>query len=232
MSLLERSLFRFALALLALSAVAQVATSRLEGIIQDQSGAIVPAAKITAVNDKTQVRAETSSNAQGLFVFPSLQPGLYTMTVEAQGFRRTVIGNLELNVGGTVSEVVKLEVGALTESVTVQANTERVQTTDAQVGRAITLRDIDVLAQLGRVPMELAVFATPGIQIDPSNYRLSRVNGLRQGSNNTTLDGIDVNDPVAPYLGLSIIANNTDSVEEFRVVTSGGKAEYGRNPGA
>ena len=57
------------------------------------------------------------------------------------------------------------------------------------------------------------------------------MNGLRQGSNNNTLDGIDVNDAVAPRLGLAMTANNSDSVEEFREVTAGGKAEYGRNAG-
>ena len=59
----------------------------------------------------------------------------------------------------------------------------------------------------------------------------SHVNGLRQGRNNSTLDCIDVNDAVAPRLGLSMTANSSDSVEEFRELTAGGKAEYGRNAG-
>ena len=66
---------------------------------------------------------------------------------------------------------------------------------------------------------------------NPGDTTFSSVNGQRQGSNNATLDGIDVNDAVAPRLGLSMTANNTDSVGEFRMVTSGGKAEYGRNAG-
>ena len=68
--------------------------------------------------------------------------------------------------------------------------------------------------------------------IDPGDNTYSRVNGLRQGSNNSTLDGIDVNDSVVPRMGLSMTANNMDSVSEIRVVTNGGKAEYGRNAGA
>src|SRR6185295_18378011 len=59
----------------------------------------------------------------------------------------------------------------------------------------------------------------------------SRVNGTRQGDNNATLDGIEVNDPVAPRLGLAMAPNTSDTVEEFRVVLNGGKAEYGRNAG-
>jgi hypothetical protein len=141
------------------------------------------------------------------------------------------VSGLVLNVGDTVSETVSLEIGAVTESVDVKAGRERVQINDAQIARATTLREIDVLPQLERTPMSLAIF-NPGVQIDPTEwYSLSRVNGTRQGSNNTRLDGIDANDGVTPRLLLSSTANNPDSVEEFRIVTSGGKAEYGRSAG-
>ena len=112
----------------------------------------------------------------------------------------------------------------------VEANAVRVSTTDAQLGRAITMRDIDVLPQLGRGPIALAVFNT-GVQIDPSDTSYSRVNGTRQGSNNATLDGVEINDPVVPRLGLAMTPNTTDTVEEFKIVTNGGKAEYGRSAG-
>ncbi|MBI3697901.1 MAG: TonB-dependent receptor, partial [Acidobacteria bacterium] len=110
------------------------------------------------------------------------------------------------------------------------ASTVRVQTSETSVGRAINLRDIDVLPQLGRQPLSLAIFQA-GVQIDGGDGTFSRINGLRQGSNNSTLDGIDVNDAVVPRLGLSLTANNTDSVGEFRIITEGGKAEYGRSAG-
>ena len=89
---------------------------------------------------------------------------------------------------------------------------------------------------MGALPISLA-YLQPGVQISTNgtnagaDYSYSHVNGLRQGSNNNTLDGIDVNDAVAPRLGLAMTANNSDSVEEFREVTAGGKAEYGRNAG-
>jgi len=216
---------------LALSGLAQVSTSRLDGIVQDASGAVVPNAKVTALNNKTQVRAETTTGAQGFYVFPSLQPGDYTLTVEAAGFRKAVHAPIVLNVGVSVTENVKLEVGQVAETVTVVANLERIQTSESHHGRVITMRDIDVLPQLGRTPIILAVFQ-PGVQINPGDVTFSRVNGLRQGSNNAKLDGIDVNDAVVPRLGLSLTANNTDSVGEFRIITEGGKAEYGRSAGA
>jgi hypothetical protein len=121
----------------------------------------------------------------------------------------------------------------------VRANAVAVQTADAQISQSVTLSDIATLPQLGRTPVTLAIFQ-PGVQINPqadgsssgADYSFAHVNGLRQGSNNNTLDGIDVNDSVAPRMGLTLTPNNTDSVEEARIVTDGGKAEYGRNAGA
>lgn len=220
-----------ALLLLCRVGTAQVATARLEGVIQDASGAVVPGAKVSVVNNRTQARAETSASPEGLFVFPSLQPSVYTLSVEAAGFRKTVVSNLELNVSDSVNQTVTMEVGAVTESVTVTANEVRVQTADAQIARATTLRDIDVLPQLGRSPMNLTIF-NPGVQYNPGSTVLSgSVNGARKGSSNSTLDGIDTNDSQTPFLSLATTPINTDSVEEFRMVTSGGKAEYGRSAG-
>lgn len=216
--------------LIAAFGFAQVATSRLEGIVEDGSGAVVPNAKIVAVNEKTQIRAETTSNQEGFYVFPSLQPGIYSVTAEAKGFRKAVVSALELNVSVAVTQRFKMEVGQVTETVVVEAEAVRVQTADAQIGRSVTLRDIDTLPQLTRNPITLAVFQ-PGVQIDPGDTSFSRVNGMRQGSNNATLDGISVNDSVTSRLGLSMTSNNTDSVGEFRIITNGAKAEYGRNAG-
>ncbi|MBZ5623847.1 MAG: TonB-dependent receptor [Acidobacteriia bacterium] len=211
--------------------MSQVATARLEGVIQDASGAAVPGAKVSVVNERTQVRMDMSGSPEGLFVFPSLPPSVYTLSVEAAGFRKAVVSKLELAVSESVSQIVRMEVGAVTESVAVAANEARVQTADAQIARATTLRDIDVLPQLSRSPMSLTIFS-PGVQYVAGSGGLSgTVNGTRKGSSNIKLDGIDVNDSQTPFLALSTTPNNSDSVEEFRIVTSGGKAEYGRSAG-
>ena len=223
-----------ALAFFASAAFAQTRASRLEGTVQDQSGAVVPGAKVTAINAKTQSRGDATTGPQGEFTIPTLQPGTYTISVEASGFRKTVINDLELNVGETQSQIVKMEVGQTSESVMVEANAASVQTTDSDISNAITMRNIDTLPQLNRSPITLAIFQA-GVQIDVragQDASFSHVNGLRQGSNNSTLDGIDVNDSLVPRLGLSLTSNNSDSVEEFRVVTEGGKAEFGRSAGA
>lgn len=216
--------------LLAATVAAQVSTARFEGSVIDPAGAVIAGATVTASNNRTGVTTTVKTNEFGLFLFASLQPSTYTITVEAPGFRKTVLANLELNASAAVNEILRLEVGAVTESVTVEATAVKVQTADAQIGRTVTLRDIDTLPQLGRGPLALAPF-TVGVSINPADTTFSFVNGARQGSNNTKLDGIDANDAVVPRFGLSLTAVNTDSIEELRVITNGGKAEYGRNAG-
>jgi len=210
----------------------QIQNARLEGSVIDSSGATIPGAKLTIVNSKTQVKAQAQSGPTGAFVFPTLQPGMYTLSTEAGGFRKSTLTNIEVNVGVTIRQDVKLEVGAVTDSITVEFNAVRVQTAEATIQRAVTLRDIDTLPQLGRGPIALATYQ-PGVQLgtSPNDPSFARINGMRQGSNNNTLDGVDVNDAVSPRLGLTLNANNTDSVEEFRIITNGAKAEYGRNAG-
>ena len=228
----------FAAALCAAACFSQTQTARLVGTVHDGTGAVVPSAKVTAVNLATRLSTETATNTSGDYVLPVLQPGTYSLTVEAAGFRKALIDGIELDAAANVSQSVTLEVGQLTETVEVTANTVTVQTADSQVANSVTLSDIETLPQLARTPLTLAVFQ-PGVQIIPeangsssgADYSFAHVNGLRQGSNNNTLDGIDVNDSVAPRMGLSLTANNTDSVEEARIVTDGGKAEYGRSAG-
>jgi Carboxypeptidase regulatory-like domain len=210
---------------------AQVGTGRLDGGVVDATGGTMAGAKVTAVNLATQSRTETTTGTDGNFVFPSLQAGLYTVSVEAKGFRTAVVAGVEINIATALTQKFKLEVGDIAEHVEVSAEAVRVQSTEAQLGRTVTIKDIDTLPVLGRAPINLAVFS-PGIQMsNPGDVTFSNVNGQRQGASNSTLDGIDVNDAVVPRLGLSMTANNTDSVGEVHIVTSGAKAEYGRNAG-
>ena len=204
--------------------------SRIEGRVEDASGAVVPNAKITAVNVKTQSKSEATSNSQGLYVIPAVEAGTYTVTIEAAGFQKEVVKNLDVLAATTVNQGFKLKVGQATESVVVEATAVAVQTTDSQIANSVTMHDIDILPALGRTPVTLAVFQ-PGVQINAGDQSFSHVDGLRGGSNNSKLDGIDVNDSLVPRLGLTLTANNTDSISEFRVVTEGGKAEYGRSAG-
>src|SRR5664280_756995 len=217
----------------------QTQSARLQGTVHDASGAIVPNAKVIAIHIATKDSSEATTNSSGVYVLPVLRPGTYTLSVEAAGFSKSIVTGIELAVSANVSQDVTLDLGKLTETVEVTANVVNVQTSDAQVANSVTIKDIETLPQLARTPITLAIFQ-PGVQINPqangsasgANYSFAHVNGLRQGSNNNTLDGIDVNDSTAPRMGLSLTANNSDSVEEARVLTTGGKAEYGRSAGA
>ena len=215
-------------------AFSQSNTGRIDGTVQDATSAVVVGAKVTAMETKTQATTRTVSGPSGNFTFPSLQPGFYTLNVDAVGFRKEVLKDIELPVGQTISENVKLQVGSSGDSVTVDASTPSVQTTDSQIGTAITMKEVENLPNVARTPITLALLQ-PGVEIDVragQDASFSHINGQRQGSNNTTLDGIDANDSVAPRLGLSLTANNTDSVEQVSVLTSGFNPEFGRSAGS
>ncbi len=223
----------YLLALLAVPALSQVVNGRLEIAVQDASGAAVANAKIALKDLRRQIAlgGDGALNPDGAIVFAALRPSLYEISVEAAGFRKAVVGNIELLSGTTLRQTVRMELGQVSESISVEANAVQVNTSDAQAARSINMRDIDTLPQLGRGPLSL-VAMNPGISVDAGDQSFSRVNGLRQGSNNTRLDGIDVNDSVVPRFGLALTPSNTDSVEEVRIVTNGGKAELGRSGGA
>src|SRR5262245_29073390 len=83
---------------------AQTPTARLAGTVEDPSGALIPRAKLSLVNDRTQVHWDATANDEGYFIFAALQPDVYSLTVSAQGFRTNVIGNIELIVGANETQ--------------------------------------------------------------------------------------------------------------------------------
>src|ERR1039458_3598414 len=121
------------LALLATLPVSgQTQSARLVGTVRDASGAVVPNAKVIAVNSATKLTTGATTNASGDYVLPALQPGTYTLNVEAPGFAKEAIEGIELDAAANMSQAVTLQVGTMTEVVEVTANTVTVQTTDAQ----------------------------------------------------------------------------------------------------
>ena len=192
------------LLLISAHAFAQTQTARLVGTIHDASGAAIPNAMVSATQQETKRTSETKTNSSGEYVLGALPPGSYTIEFEAPGFRKGIVRELQLDAAANLSQSVTLEVGQVTETLEVRANAVSVQTADAQINQSITLSDIATLPQLGRTPITLSIFQ-PGVQINPqadgsssgADYSFAHVNGLRQGSNNNTLDGIDVNDSVA-----------------------------------
>jgi hypothetical protein len=216
---------------LSVSVIAQVATSRLEGLVQDSSGAVIPRAGITAVNNRTAVSTITLSDTEGSFRFLSMAPGEYTVTAEAPGFRKLVIKGVVLNASATVVENFRMQLGAVTEAITVEAKETTMQTSDAQSGATVSMREIEVQPQLDRNPIVLAIFQ-PGAQIIGGNIGNSRINGTRLGSNTVKIDGVDAANLFGGGLGLASLIATPESTQEVRIVTHSGKAEYGRSAGA
>src|SRR5579883_374571 len=171
--------------LFAAVALCQTQTARLVGTVQDTTGAVVPNAKITGTNDATKIKTNAFTNATGEYVLPALQPGTYTLTVEAAGFRKAEVAGIQLDAASNVAQGVTLEVGQMTEVVEVTANVVNVNTTDAQVANTVTMKDIETLPQIARQPLALAIFQ-PGVQIFPTangsssgaDYSFAHVNGL------------------------------------------------------
>lgn len=230
-------LFGVASLLLCLSIVApmgsaQVLNGRLEIVVQDGSAALVAGAKVSLkdLRKGAPVGGVIATDTSGIALFASLPPSEYEINVESAGFRKGVVSGLELNASQTLRQVITLELGAVTEVVSVEATAAIVNTSDATIAKTINMKAIDTLPSLGRNPLAL-VSLSAGVSIDPGDSSFSRINGARQGSNNTRLDGIDANDAVVPRLGLSLTSVNVDSLEEVRLITNGGKAEYGRNAG-
>src|SRR5437588_11513564 len=130
--------------------IAQIQNARIEGNVQDTSGATIPGTKVLLINLRTQAKLETQSEASGFYFFPSLQPGFYTLVAEAKGFRKESVNNIEVTVGETIRQDLKLEVGTLNETVTVEASNVRVQTSEATIQRAVTLRDRSEERRVGK----------------------------------------------------------------------------------
>jgi hypothetical protein len=217
--------------LFCIGAWAQIPATRLEGTVRTSTGAVVIGATVTAVDNRTGWRSQTDTVAQGHFAFPALPPGTYTVTVEAKGFTSALHTGVLLGSSNYVEERFTLtpNVGeAATEETT---RRERIGNLQSATSGVFTNDDIAVLPQLDRDPVELSSFQ-PGVQIRGGQSGKSGVNGALQGSNNVSLDGLGVNDPVDPSLDSKSVARNTDTVEQMRVITSGGEAEFGRNAGA
>src|SRR4030095_5485184 len=181
-------------------------------------------------------RRQTTTNADGYYVFPNLVVGAYTITAEAPGFRRVVEPNTKLTAESKTSVECALQVGAVTESVEVSASTSQVQAETAQVGRTVEARQIHDLTLNGRHPIYLALLK-PGVTggaigaFDPdsvSNGGFS-INGGRADEYVVMVDGAVATRTRSS--GSMLGAQDVDSVQEVQILTANYAAEYGRSSG-
>ena len=230
-------LIAFALVLChAVSASAQTGTGRISGVVKDSSGAVVPGVTILATHEETGVHQQTVTTDAGLFVFPSLPVGPYTIKAELSGFRASSHQKNVLTVGTDLSLAIVLEPGNLAETVVVTGDSPIVQTTESSLSTLIAKETIVTLPLNGRNPLHL-IGLVPGVVGHSAEATSSGgtathyINGDRGRGITTTQDGIDISDPVIPRGELTNSPVNPEALQEFRVITSNAKAEYGRSAG-
>lgn len=226
--------FLFGLSLF--TARAQQATTSLSGIVTDTSKASLPGASVTITRSATSQVLSTVTNAQGVYQFPQLAPGTWTVKVSASGFAdQTKIGSLLVSKPATID--FQMSVKAVSQTVNVSAETETLNTSDASLGNAVNNVTIQSLPMIDRnVPDLLSL--QPGVlylghQVDPVNdSRTGAVNGVRSDQGNVTMDGLDDNDQKTGAAFTGVLRETLDSVEEFRVTTGMANSDQGRSAGA
>ena len=219
-------LLTVSLLLLLPAAHAQTPTATLVGTVQDTSGAVIPGAAVVARNVATDLRWTGVSGNSGEFTIPNLPPGQYTVTAEKDGFRKLEESGLELQIDQTARLVLTLQVGAVNQTVEVQAEVPVLNTASAATGDVIVSREMTELPLDGRDYTDLA-FLVPGVtpSAQGSNSGNMNINGARPDNSNYLVDGFSNQNPRA---GGALAKPSLDAMQEFKMQTSSFSAEYGR----
>jgi hypothetical protein len=216
-------------------------TGAISGTVRDSSGGAVAHATVQATESTTNFSRSAMSETNGEFRLLALPPGQYKLTATAPGFDTFVTTGIEVKINDQLRVDVSLRVGTLKESVTVEANTVQVETDSTQLGQVVGTKEILSLPLNGRSFLDLLGLqagvapATSGsIQQDrPVSGILSAgnvsVNGQRETANAFLVNGGDVSEGRNEGAGL---IPNLDSIQEFRLITNGFDAEYGKYSGS
>ena len=221
------------------SAFAQFETASVLGYVRDASGAFVPRATVTLINQGTQTQVQVKAGDGGSFEFTDVKPGQYRVTSQAPGFDLSTTDPFTVQVNARQRVDVSLRIGAA-DTVTVTSAASLLDTDDSERGQVIGTREVENLPLNGREYADLAALV-PGVrrdalenQSDSSRDASFNVNGQRSEFNNFLLDGLDNNAYGTSNQGFSnqAIPPSPDAINEFRVETDNYSAEYGRSAGA
>ena len=208
---------------------AQVRTSgQIVGTVKDATGAVIPAAALVLIDATTGLTAETKAGPDGGFVFPNLQPGTYSLTATATGFRALTLQSIVVQTARSTNIEVKFLVAAASEEVTVIGRTSVVETTSSTVSNTVNNEQIAKLPLAGRNILEFALLVPGATQ--STGARDSHFNGLPGGAINITLDGINNNSARFRSGGTSMFVFapvRLGAIEEVTVSTAGLSAEAG-----
>jgi hypothetical protein len=209
---------------------AQVSSGSVAGQVLDPSGAGVPNATVTLVNQGTGVERSVKSGEGGDYSFPALQAGFYTIRAEHPGFRGFEVKNLEVQVAQAVRQDVQLTIGETKTKMEVVASAPVLDERNAEVGQVIGTKETSELPLNGRNYFELAKLA-PGVAelAGTSQSNGLAINGQRANQISFYFDGVDVRTETS---GRPAFTPSIEAIQEFKIQTNSFSAEYGRNPAA
>ena len=239
-----RNLMRFVLAVLVVAtaltpaAVGQKDSGAVAGVVRDSAGAVVPAAKVTVRDVDRGTGTVVTTSAQGEYVASPLKIGSYNLTAEKEGFKKTTVGPIVVNIQEHPEVDITLQVGSIHEVMTITSEGPQLETETSEIGQLVDGRVATTLPLNGRNFAQLALLsagvapAEPGSRINGS-YGFS-ADGARSMQNNFLLDGVDNNSNLADVLNETsfVIQPSVDAIAEFKVQTNSYSAEFGRGNGA
>ena len=214
---------------------AQFESAAVLGTVRDASGSTVAGAKITLTSTQTGVVQSTLTDSEGNYLFPSARIGTYTVSGQAAGFKTAEANQFTLTVNARQRVDLTLEVGQVTERVTVEGAATPLETDTSSRGTVVSTQQIVNLPLNGRSYADLALLA-PGVRksaISTSRDASFNVNGMRSSLNNFIVDGVDNNSYGTSNQGFSnqVVQLSPDAVQEFRIETTNYSAEFGRAGG-
>jgi hypothetical protein len=219
--------------------LAQSGTGTIQGTVTDNSGAVLPSAKVTVTNINTNVTRSDVTDSTGNYSFPSLALGPYRVQVEASGMGKQVVNNLVLEVGRTVAQNFSLKPAQVEQTIEITAETPVIESTTMTVGQVVDNRTVQEISLNGRHIVELTGLV-PGTVVPPVNGFLTAplrgqgsfgVNtaGGREDTTNFMVNGINLNDMAN---GQVTFQPSINTVAEFKMDNSTNSAEFGRNSGS
>jgi hypothetical protein len=201
--------------------LAQSASGQLLVTVRDEAGAVVPHASIAVRNEGTDDERTAETGDSGIATFPQLPVGLYTVTVQADGFQKGLYTSLKIDVGKDYSLVADMKAGAPTESIEITAGEALINTQNAELSTTVTKKQIQDLPLDGRDPLQL-IQLQAGVTF--TGRAGTTIDGMRSSSTQITQDGISIQDNFIRSNATDFSPNRTtvSGVAEFSVTTSNG----------
>lgn len=223
---MKRFSFAFLLMIISSVFVFGQTTGRLSGTVGDATGKALPGATVTAKDNGTGKETTVTANDEGSYLFPQLEFGTYTVTFTAAGFKTYTANEVKIDVGRDYSLDPKLEVGNVSENVTVTAGADIVTANTAQVSNTVSPQQILSLPLVTRNPLSLT-----GLQagVSANTAQLTTINGMRTTFTNITRDGINIQDTFIRANATDFAPGrpSVDDTGEFTITTTNQEADQG-----